>query len=115
MSDGRSSHPGRFSSNSVSPKGRVRFVWQTNSAGQFHFPDVHEAITGLYRTLSGKVWPQNDGVGEALRSHETFVGLETQLSLDGIASADIVVSGTPLFDAEHRFNGYRGFGFIKRW
>jgi len=113
MSDGRSSHSGRSSDNSASPKGRIRFVWQTNAAGQFHFPDVQEAITGLYRTLSGKIWPQNDGVSDALQSRETFVGLETTLSLDGIASADIVLSGTPLFDADHRFTGYRGFGFIK--
>ena len=113
MSDGRSSYPGRSSDNPKSPIARVRFVWQTNAAGQFHFPDVHEAITGLYRTLSGKIWPHDDVISEALLSRETFVGLEAKISLDGIASAELTLSGTPITGTDQSFNGYRGFGFIK--
>ena len=112
MSDGKDIQSGRSKHPSAST-GRVRFVWQTNAAGQFHFPDVNEAITGLYRTLSGKIWSQDDVIGDALQSRETFVGLEATLSLNGIASAELTLSGTPITDADQSFEGYRGFGFIK--
>jgi PAS domain S-box-containing protein len=113
MNDGKSSSLARSSGNPHSPKGRFRFVWQTNASGQFHFPEIHEAITGLYRTLSGKAWPHRDAIGDALQSQETFVGVEATLSLDGIASVDVTLSGTPITADDHRFDGYRGFGFIK--
>ena len=91
----------------------VRFVWQTDRAGRFQFPDVTDAIAALVAHYDGSVWPQGDIVGDALAAHMTFVGVETLVPLQGNKATRLVLSGTPVVGSDGAFDGFRGFGFME--
>ena len=91
----------------------VRFVWQTDRAGRFHFPDVTDAIAALVAQYDGSLWPQGDIVGDALTAHVTFVGVETLVPLQGNKATRLVLSGTPVVGSDGAFDGFRGFGFME--
>jgi PAS domain S-box-containing protein len=113
MTDGPSPHQATVSDGKSTPRRAMRFIWQTDSQGHFHFPDVNEAIADLFRTVSGKKWPQHDEVSAALARQQTFVGVTSTLSFDGLSEAKLTFSGTPVTGADGGFEGYRGFGSIK--
>jgi PAS domain S-box-containing protein len=97
----------------------VRFVWQTDRIGRFHFPDmshspdVNEAIAALVAHYDGSLWPQGDIVGDALAAQMTFVGVETLVPLHGNKATRLVLSGTPVVGSDGAFDGFRGFGFME--
>lgn len=99
------------------PNGRgamVRFVWQTDRHGVFHFPTHDEAIALLEQAYSGRAWPHKDAIGEAFLGRTTFVGLEAHLPLGGLTPVRIILSGTPVMGHDGTFDGFRGFGFMER-
>ncbi len=91
----------------------LRFVWQTDSEGRFEFPGADERIATLLNPISGSIWAKNDTVRSALDARATFVGIETRLTLADKAPTRMILSGTPLTDANGVFSGFRGFGFIE--
>ncbi len=91
----------------------VRFVWQTDRSGAFHFPGSGEGLNRLEHAYSGTVWPHQDAIGDALAARTTFVGLEGHVILDDAKPVRIILSGTPVMGADGAFGGFRGFGFIE--
>jgi PAS domain S-box-containing protein len=91
----------------------VRFVWQTDRAGQFHFPDAIDAVAALIAQYDGHFWPKGDMVGDALAAHITFVGVETRVPLQDNKATRLVLSGTPVIGSDGAFDGFRGFGFME--
>lgn len=105
-------------------KGPIRFLWQSDQTGIWHFPDTTSPFCKwLVTLLDGTVWPGRDakrirepdnGLREALAQKDTFVGFDAEL-FDELNTklADLVVSGTPVFSSIGVFEGFRGFGFYK--
>ena len=102
----------------------LRFVWQTDPAGQFSLTSVAFLHAAGHRTSSmlGRRWieiaqaleldPQGR-IAEAMNRRETWSGTTVNWPLDGGATASVELSGVPSYDANRAFAGYRGFGLCR--
>ena len=106
------------------PESPVRFIWQTDRTGLWHFADnTSPSLNHLIDALDGAVWPGRDArlihdadhiLRDALHRKETFVGLDVQIiPSNGTMTAELVLSGTPNTSPDGVFEGFRGFGFYK--
>ena len=102
-----------------------RFVWQTDAETRFtltsqEFVDLlgakSAAVLGLSWAEIAKTLTLDPSgeIANALSRHETFSGIETAWSIDGLDQPlTVEMSGLPMFDSERRFNGFRGFGLCR--
>ena len=102
-----------------------RFVWQTDAETRFtltsqEFVDLlgakSAAVLGLSWAEIAKTLTLDPSgeIANALSRHETFSGIETAWSIDGLDQPlTVEMSGLPMFDSERRFSGFRGFGLCR--
>ena len=102
-----------------------RFVWQTDAETRFTL--TSQEFVDLLGTKSaavlGRSWAEiaktltldpSGEIANALSRHETFSGIETAWSIDGLDQPlTVEMSGLPMFDSERRFSGFRGFGLCR--
>ncbi len=101
----------------------LRFLWQTDSNGICTqvSPPLAEIVGPGNADLVGlsllELAPRLDPTGrlaEALRSQETWSGVEVAWPIDGASAAVAVGLGAiPSFDPDRSFSGYRGYGIVK--
>lgn len=109
----------------VTTEQKTRFVWRTDKAGIWSFPDAH-AKTFANKFVS---WVSGHVLGDharklsldpvepliaALAEEKTFQGLRTSLidASSGVIG-NLQFSGTPVFSAEKMFEGFQGFCIMK--
>src|SRR4029078_11955389 len=102
-----------------------RFVWQTDAETRLTL--TSQEFVDLLRSKSaavlGRSWAEiaktltldpSGEIANALSRHETFSGIETAWSIDGLDQPlTVEMSGLPMFDSERRFGGFRGFGLCR--
>lgn len=103
----------------------TRFVWQTDAEGRFATvsPDLAAVVGGAKAELSGLDWAaaaerfgiaEADKVTAAIGKRDTWSGITV---LWPIADSELVrpidLAALPVFDREHKFLGYRGFGVFR--
>jgi signal transduction histidine kinase len=103
----------------------LRFVWQADAEQRFTVAcEEFVALMGPATAAAlGRPWaelaaelaldPQGQ-IALALASHDTWSGLRIAWPVDGGGERLVVaLSGLPVFDREHVFRGYRGFGICR--
>jgi len=103
----------------------LRFVWQMDADGRFVIgsdefielvgPRTMAAFGRLWSEIAGelKLDPENQ-VARAIATHETWSGITISCPMDETSERLAVeLSGLPVFDAERKFRGYRGFGVCR--
>lgn len=103
----------------------LRFVWRTDPAGAFWIAEGDFLRLAGEPTASrmGRPWsalaqalgldPQNL-MARALEARETWSGLTLRWPLGRAGeSAEVEMSGVPVFDSARAFSGYRGFGICR--
>ncbi|MGD1037636.1 MAG: ATP-binding protein [Roseiarcus sp.] len=100
-----------------------RFLWSLDADDRFgqtdraleetvgsHAPEVGESLAALRARIG--LDPTGD-FAEAIAAHRTFSALRLGWPEPNRAKARIaLISGTPIFDKERRFAGFRGFGLF---
>jgi len=103
----------------------LRFVWQMDADGRFVVgSDEFIELVGPRTTAAcGRLWneitttlgldPDNQ-VTRAVATRETFSGIIISWPVDDSSERlPVEFSGLPVFDREHIFRGYRGFGVCR--
>lgn len=103
----------------------LRFVWRTDPAGAFSIAQGDFLRLAGEPTVSrmGRPWntfaqalgldPQNL-MAQALDARETWSGMTLRWPLGRAGeSAEVEMSGVPVFDSARAFSGYRGFGICR--
>jgi PAS domain S-box-containing protein len=102
----------------------IRFLWRTDAQDKITeiTPPLAEVVGAAAADLLGRDFGdvakylerEPDGqIGRAFAKRETFSGIEVLWPVAGAAAAvPVGLGGLPAFDAEHNFDGYRGFGVI---
>ena len=101
----------------------LRFLWQTDSNAICTqvSPPLAEIVGPGNADLVGlsllDLAPRLDPTGrfgDALRSQETWSGVDVAWPIDGASAAVAVGLGAiPFFDPDRSFSGYRGYGIVK--
>src|SRR5215212_1168346 len=99
-----------------------RFVWQIDPEGRFTIgSDEFIALAGPQTAAAlGRPWPEvaaalgldpEGQVARALATYELWSGLLVAWPIDDTDERlTVALSGLPVFDRDHVFRGYRGFG-----
>ena len=102
-----------------------RFVWQTDAETCFTLTSQEfvDLLGAKSAAVLGRSWAEiaktltldpSGEIANALSRHETFSGIETAWSIDGLDQPlTVEMSGLPMFDSERRFGGFRGFGLCR--
>jgi signal transduction histidine kinase len=103
----------------------LRFVWHMDADSRFVVgSDEFMELVGP-RTIAacGRFWSQiatemnldPDGqVARAIATQETWSGIQISWPVDDLTDRLVVeLSGLPVFDRDHAFSGYRGFGVCR--
>lgn len=100
------------------PSRPQRFVWQIDADGRFTVDErfaaaVDEAtLARPWREIAAGI--DREGlVAAAMEMGDTFSGLPTSWRAGDGTTIDAALSGLPVFDAERRVIGYRGFGLYR--
>jgi signal transduction histidine kinase len=103
----------------------LRFVWQMDAEGRFVVgSDEFMELMGPRTTAAfGRLWLEiaadlrldPDGqIARAVATRETWSGITVLWPVDdGGERLPVELSGLPVFDREHLFRGYRGFGVCR--
>ncbi len=101
----------------------LRFLWQTDADAVCTqvSPPLAEIVGSGNADLVGlnliELAPRLDPTGRlegALRSRDTWSGVDVAWPIDGASAAVAVGLGAiPFFDADRSFSGYRGYGVVK--
>jgi len=102
----------------------LRFLWQSDAEGRFVLlSDEFIRLIGA-RTAAGfgRPWREiaeqfsldPDGrVAKALESHDTWAGITVSWPADGGEHIPVELAGLPVYDREHNFAGFKGFGVCR--
>jgi len=103
----------------------LRFVWQADAEQRFTVAcEEFLALMGPATAATlGRPWPElaaklaldpQGQIALALASRDTWSGLRIAWPVDGGGERlAVALSGLPVFDREHVFRGYRGFGICR--
>jgi PAS domain S-box-containing protein len=103
----------------------LRFVWTMDAALHFTLASPEFADRMGPRTVAviGRPWREiaqalsldpEGRVAKAIESHDTWSGITLNWPLDPSSeTANVELSGLPIFDRERSFLGYRGFGVCR--
>ena len=103
----------------------LRFVWQMDTEGRFVVgsdefmelmgPRTTAAFGRLWREIAADLKLDPDGqIARAVATHETWSGITVLWPVDdGGERLPVELSGLPVFDRDHLFRGYRGFGVCR--
>ncbi len=103
----------------------TRFVWQTDAAGRFVSvsPDLAAVVGAAQAQLAGLDWAaaaerfgvaDADKVTAATAKRDTWSGITVLWPLaESEWARPIDLAALPVFDREHHFLGYRGFGVFR--
>ena len=103
----------------------TRFVWQTDAEGRFATvsPDLAAVVGAAQAELTGLDWAgaaerfaiaDADKVTAAIGKRDTWSGITVLWPLaDSELARPIDLAALPVFDREHDFLGYRGFGVFR--
>lgn len=102
----------------------LRFMWQMDAEGRFSLgSDEFTRLIGTRTAAAfGRLWTEiaevfaldpEGRVMTAMATHETWSGITLNWPVDGGARLPVELSGLPIYDREHRFAGYRGFGVCR--
>jgi PAS domain S-box-containing protein len=96
-----------------------RFVWRIDADGAFTVEDARfaaligtAALQRPWREIAADI--DRDGrVGAAMATADTFSNLPTVWRTSDGVEIDAALFGLPMFDAERKVTGYRGFGLYR--
>jgi PAS domain S-box-containing protein len=102
----------------------LRFMWQIDAEGRFSLgSDEFTRLIGTRTAAAfGRLWSEiaeafaldpEGRVMTALATRDTWSGVTLNWPVDGGARLPVELSGLPIYDREHRFAGYRGFGVCR--
>jgi signal transduction histidine kinase len=103
----------------------LRFVWQMDADGRFVVgSDEFIELVGPKTTAAfGRTWSEiaaelkldpGNQIARAVSSHETWSGIVIPWPVDETSDRlPVELSGLPVFDRDHSFRGYRGFGVCR--
>jgi PAS domain S-box-containing protein len=102
----------------------LRFVWQMDADGRFSLgSDEFTRLIGARTAAAlGRLWSEiaeeleldpQGLVDQAIATHDTWSGVTLNWPVDGGARLPVDLSGLPIYDAERKFIGYRGFGVCR--
>lgn len=102
----------------------LRFLWQLDAEGRFvllsgEFIRLIGARTAAgfgrpWREIAEEFSLDPDGrVAQALESHDTWAGITVNWPADGGEHIPVELAGLPVYDREHNFAGFRGFGVCR--
>lgn len=101
----------------------LRFIWQSDDLGRLSgvSPELLAAM-GPGHGIEGKTWdelmsePGFDPAGElarALARRDTWSGVVVHRAIGNGYALKLELAGLPVFDRDHTFRGYRGFGVVR--
>ena len=103
----------------------LRFVWQMDADSRFIVgsDEFMELVGPRTMAACGRLWGEiaaemkldPDGqVARAIATQETWSGIQIFWPVDGSTDRlPVELSGLPVFDRDHAFGGYRGFGVCR--
>lgn len=102
----------------------LRFLWQLDAEGRFVLlSDEFIRLIGAHTAAGcGRPWREiaeefsldPDGrIAQALESHDTWGGITVNWPADGGEHIAVELAGLPVYDREHNFAGFRGFGVCR--
>ena len=102
----------------------LRFVWQMDADGRFSLgTDEFIRLIGAHTAAGfGRPWSDiaaafaldpEQRMLKAIATHDTWSGITLNWPVDGGGRLPVELSGLPIFDREHNFAGYRGFGVCR--
>jgi PAS domain S-box-containing protein len=102
----------------------LRFIWQIDAEGRFWLgsEEFTRLIGPCTAAAFGRRWSgiaevlglDPEGlVSRAVATRDTWSGVTLSWPADGGARLPVELSGLPLYDHEHNFVGYRGFGVCR--
>jgi PAS domain S-box-containing protein len=107
------------------PRGTIRFLWQADPQTRFTSvsPGLAEAVGPAASDIVGRSWEEvsrsvaedpDGAVAGLFERRETWSGRTVFWNLDdGARQVPVDWAGMPVFDAERRLTGFRGFGLLR--
>ncbi|WP_439371029.1 PAS domain-containing protein [Bradyrhizobium sp. DASA03120] len=102
----------------------LRFLWQMDADGRFVLgSDEFIRLMGAHTAAGfGRPWREiaeqfsldpEGRVAQALASHDTWAGITVNWPADGGEHLPVELAGLPVYDRDHNFAGFRGFGVCR--
>jgi len=104
----------------------VRFVWRTDAAGRFQSisPEFTAAVGGAAADVVGKTFAEiaktlqldpGDEIASLLARRDTWSGRSVLWPIAGTdLRAPVDLAALPTYDRDRNFEGFRGFGVVRR-